>query len=57
MLTLENAVTALNFASNVIAAAAIAAAFTPSPKDDEIIAKLRKVIDFLAFNFGNAKNK
>jgi len=42
--------------STVTAAAAIAA-LTPTPKDDSVIGYLRKVVDYLAFNFGNAKNK
>ena len=40
----------------VVAAAAAITALTPSPKDDGAVAKLRAVLDFLAFNFGFAKN-
>ena len=43
-------------ASTTIAAAAAIAALTPSPKDDSLVAKLRKVIDFLGLNWGFAKN-
>ena len=39
----------------VIAAASAIAALTPTPKDDGIIKKIYKVIDFLALNVFNAK--
>lgn len=35
--------------------AAIAAA-TPTPKDDQILIVLRKVLDAIVFNWGHAKN-
>ena len=41
----------------VVALSAAIAALTPTPKDDGIVRKIRKVIDFLALNFGNAKNR
>ena len=41
----------------IVALAASIAALTPTPKDDGIVKKIRKVIDFLALNFGNAKNR
>ena len=41
----------------VIAAASAIASLTPTPVDDGIVRKLRKVVDVLALNFGNAKNK
>ena len=44
-------------AAYVISGAAIIAALTPTKKDDVILGKVRRVIDLLAFNFGNAKNK
>jgi len=40
----------------VIAAAAVIASFTPTPKDDGILLIMKKVLDALAFNFGKAKN-
>ena len=50
----------LDVAARLIAAAAIIASLTPSPKDDSIIGKIqggfKKVIDLFGFNFGNAKN-
>tara|TARA_S200002703_G_C3670632_1_gene205915 strand:+ start:205 stop:381 length:177 start_codon:yes stop_codon:yes gene_type:complete len=39
----------------VIAAASAIAALTPTPKDDGLIKKIYKVIDFLALNVFNAK--
>ena len=47
-------ITAVSF---VISAAAIIAAWTPTPRDDAAIAWVRKIIDFLGQNYGNAKNK
>ena len=41
----------------VVTLAAAITALTPTPKDDGIVRKIRKVIDFLALNFGNAKNR
>jgi len=43
--------------TSTIAAAAAIAALTPTPKDDGIISKIRKVVDFLAMNWLNAANK
>lgn len=53
---IENFGTALAVASSVIGTASVIAALTPTPKDDGIIAVARKVVDFLAFNFGSARN-
>jgi hypothetical protein len=53
---LENKDAVILAVTSVISAAAAIAALTPSPKDDSLVAKVRKVIDFLALNWGNAKN-
>ena len=45
------------YATAVIAIASIIAALTPTPKDDQMIGKLYKLIDLLAVNVGKAKNK
>lgn len=45
-----------NIATAVVAAAAALASVTPSPKDDGVVAKMRAILDLLAFNFGFAKN-
>lgn len=46
----------IEIASMVVAIAAIIASMTPTPKDDGVVSLLRKIVDILAFNFGNAKN-
>lgn len=43
--------------SGVVTLAAAVAALTPTPKDDGIVAGVRKIVDLLAMNFGNAKNQ
>jgi len=47
----------LEIGALVIALAAAIAALTPTPKDDGIVQKIRTAIDWLALNFGNAKNR
>ena len=49
--------TIIAIATAIIAAASAIASLTPTPVDDGIVRKLRKVVDVLALNFGNAKNK
>ena len=41
----------------IVAAASAIAALTPTPADDGWAAKLYKIVDWLALNIGNAKNK
>lgn len=41
--------------TSVIAAASAIAALTPTPKDDAFLHTIRKVVDALALNIGNAK--
>lgn len=41
----------------IVAAASAVAALTPTPKDDTIIAKIYKIVDWLALNVGKAKDK
>lgn len=43
--------------SAVVAAASAVAALTPTPKDDSIVAKVYKVLDWVALNVGKAKDK
>ena len=40
----------------VIGAAATIAAWTPTPRDDSIVAFLRKIVDLIGQNYGKAKN-
>ena len=46
----------LSVVTGAIALAAAIAAMTPTPKDDGIIAAIRKVVDLVALNVKNAKN-
>ncbi|AMC34718.1 hypothetical protein [Janthinobacterium sp. B9-8] len=46
----------LQAASSVVGVASVIAALVPSPKVRGALSKARAVLDFLAFNFGNAKN-
>ena len=59
-MNLNDAINALpvvvDVVSKVVAGAAVIAAVTPTPKDDNVLSKIRKVLDFLAFNFGSARN-
>lgn len=46
----------LQVLSLIVTACAAIAAMTPTPRDDGIFLLLRRVVDFLALNFGHAKN-
>ena len=41
----------------IVTVSSIIAALTPTPKDDNIVGKIYKVIDLLALNVGKAKDK
>jgi hypothetical protein len=41
----------------VVGTASLIAAATKNPKDDEVLIILSKILNYLACNFGNAKNK
>ena len=41
----------------IVTVSSIVAALTPTPKDDEWIGKLYKLIDVMALNIGKAKMK
>lgn len=43
--------------TTIVASASAIAALTPTPKDDTFIGKVYKVIDWLALNVINAKDK
>ncbi len=47
----------IQIAAYIVAGAAGIAALTPTPKDDGIVAGIRKIIDLLGMNWGNAKNE
>jgi len=46
----------IQVAALIVAAAAAIAALTPTPDDDSMVAKIKKVVDWLGLNFGHAKN-
>ena len=45
----------LGIVTGVIALASIVCALTPTPKDDQMIGKLYKLIELLAINIGKPK--
>lgn len=45
----------INAATAVVAAASAICAFTPTPTDDNLVAKAYKVLEFLAININKAK--
>jgi len=54
---LENKNELFGVVTAVIAAASAIAALTPTPKDDTLIGKAYKIIDWLALNIFKAKDK
>ena len=47
----------VDIATLIVTIASIIAAITPTPKDDNLIRKIYKIIDLLAINVGKAKEK
>ena len=45
----------LGIITGVVCAASIVCALTPTPKDDQMIGRLYKLIEMLALNIGKAK--
>lgn len=43
--------------TGVVTVASAIAALTPTPKDDNVVGKAYKVVDWLALNVGKAKDK
>ena len=54
---LDTILTIIQIAPWVISGASLICALTPTPKDDEIIGKIYKLIDWCAINVGKAKEK
>ena len=46
-----------NWITTIVTVASVIAASTPTPKDDQWVAKAYKIIDLLAINIGLAKDK
>jgi len=42
-------------ATGIVTVASMVAALTPTPADDGIVARMRKLVDLLALNVGHAK--
>ncbi len=54
---LDTILTIIQLAPWVISGASLICALTPTPKDDQIIGKIYKLIDWCAINVGRAKEK
>jgi hypothetical protein len=52
---ITNASSIIGVATAIVTAASAVAALTPTPKDDTWVAKIYKVVDWLALNVGKAK--
>ncbi len=52
---METLMSLVTYGTMIVTVASLIAASTPTPKDDEWIAKLYKFIDMLALNVGKAK--
>lgn len=53
---MENIQQYIEMALALVGAASIVASITPNPKDDEYLKKINSLLNFVAFNFGNAAN-
>ena len=42
---------------SIVMGASLICALTPTPKDDEIVGKIYKILDWCALNVGKAKEK
>ena len=54
---MEMLINAITWITIIVTVASIVAASTPTPKDDEWIGKLYKLIDLLTVNIGKAKEQ
>jgi len=54
---METLMSLVTWITTIVTVASIIAASTPTPKDDEWIGKLYKLIDLLAVNIGKAKQQ
>ena len=53
---IENWDRVLQLAMQAVGAAAMLAAMTPTPKDDNMVKKAKKLLDVVGANFWHAKN-
>ena len=54
-LILSHADQIIDIAAKAVALASAVAVVTPTPKDDTVVGKAYKVVDFVALNWGKAK--
>ena len=54
---IENSTELIAIAGSIVGCASLICALTPTPKDDAWVAKVYKVINWLALNVGKAKQK
>jgi hypothetical protein len=57
LLTVENLIAVVQGLALIVAGASAIAAVTPTPKDDEFIGKILKMVNALALNVGKAKRE
>lgn len=55
-MTFDDILSYINIATAVVAVASTIASMTDTPKDDEIIGKIYKVLNVFALNFGKFRN-
>lgn len=55
-MTLDELIGYINIATAIVSVASVVASMTDTPKDDEIIGKIYKVLNVLALNFGKFRN-
>ena len=53
----NNLDTIIAVVTSIVAVASGVTALTPTPKDDKVVAKVYKVVEWLALNVGKAKDK
>ena len=54
-MTFDDILSYINIATAVVSVASVVASMTDTPKDDEIIGKMYKVLNVLALNFNKFK--
>lgn len=57
LMTGDSMATYVAWATAIVTAASAIAAVTPTPTDDKWVGKAYKLVDWLALNFGKAKDK
>tara|TARA_R110002153_G_scaffold273380_1_gene444174 strand:- start:108 stop:296 length:189 start_codon:yes stop_codon:yes gene_type:complete len=53
----NNLDTIIAVVTSIVAVASGVTALTPTPKDDKVVSKVYKVVEWLALNVGKAKDK